>query len=148
MTQSYGYYCPKCKIRWRTSVCLDGSCPAGHPLSECFWIYHQFGGFGHRIRIKSTKLNYGETFLDVSSLREWIQKKQIEIPAFAEVFENVQFTSSASEQDWLFHCWSCKFAINKRGYYPEDMRFDCELGNPPCNIYCKDFERVEEKEHA
>lgn len=141
MTESYGYYCPQCKTRWRTSVCKDDMCPAGHILTECFWVYHQSGAFGHRIVIKSEKLEVNETFPFTNSLMEWIQKKQLENPAFAEVFNNTQYTSSASENDWPHHCLACTYSVDRIRRYPDEIRFNCAMNQRRGNIYCKYFQR-------
>ncbi|MFX0204404.1 MAG: hypothetical protein ACFFDT_00335 [Candidatus Hodarchaeota archaeon] len=150
MTESYGYYCLKCHMRWRVSVCPQGECPSGHDLKDAYMIYRKTASWGFKVSIKGKDLNLRE-YIYVSEedylacnryLHEWADRKAQEQPQFKELFYNVLESSSMCEQAWRIKCWDCQYAQN-RGYYPgtfdTSLRKVCSKGHEWLNIYCTDF---------
>jgi len=104
MTQTFGWYCPKCDTRWRASICdrKQNLCPQGHSLFDCYWVYRK--DFTNSIHLLVTgadnfKINESLSGLEdgkrYTTLRKWIDARCREDPHRTKLYENLQMTSSA-----------------------------------------------------
>ncbi|MFW9990900.1 MAG: hypothetical protein ACFFD4_02450 [Candidatus Odinarchaeota archaeon] len=153
MTQTYGYYCPSCSLRWKGSVCKEGKCPSGHDLNDAYSVYvhyrtKRYGG-GIDVRITGKDLDFSHIFTDLKALSAFMEQEKQERSPHAAVFINARETSSEDERSWRIKCWMCTFA--DYSYYPGDLfrlsrgkngrKTHCQKGHEWCTIYCTDFEK-------
>jgi len=140
MTESYGWYCRECGLRYRESTCTkDGNlifCPSGHNLNEVgFWIYRKTTKTYMRIVIGAVDQHNDwrclTTLLDKTILYD-LFKQEIEQlkkanPKIADVIDNaVNQFASFSGRDWRSKCSLC-------ANYERCKKWK--------TIYCKEFIR-------
>lgn len=95
MTQTVGFYCPVCKIKYVQHRCKEGL-PYGHPKKDALWVYAKHYSRGEETVkiIDSSGLRYN-TFrgyppnIDLISFQEgWVPKVSPEkLQLFKEAFE-------------------------------------------------------------
>lgn len=95
MTQTYGWFCPECNVRYRASACTDNKCPNGHSLDNAYWVYLKTYGNSFEISIKGTGLQihkfpvFKDHFHRHIRLKKWIAEQVQEQPEFRPIFENL-----------------------------------------------------------
>ena len=129
MTETYGWFCIRCGLRYRASLCKGDKCPSGHDLNKWgIWIYKKDAGWGTTVRI---------SYQDKFRLEVYIPPaREIGIGeyAIADAIHNAIHGRSLTDRDWRIKCSVCK-------HYGSQHKFSCAKGHNWKTIFCEDFER-------
>lgn len=131
MTESYGWFCIKCGIRYRQSLCNGNKCPSGHDLTK-YGVWVERHESKHGLDVKIIRGNFKLRFFIPSNL------DISEYDLADAISDIIKYTSSFSESDWKYKCSLCKYG-ETTGYY--DWKVKCKKGHKWKSIFCKDFER-------
>jgi len=141
MTESYGYYCAVCKLRYRYSACIKEDdkllCPSGHDLiKHGYWVYRKHTGSYLKILI-SKPINRTQDkilikeYLDWENFNDMVAKLKKQHPDLIEVIDNaIGVSSSISSSEWYRKCGVCK--LNREKKCPHRWK----------DIYCRDFVHI------
>jgi len=139
MTESYGWFCSKCGLRYRDSVCdrNKNTCPSGHDLNIYgYWVYRKEYKNSLDVRV-SKQMPDGRTLRIIDEWVSWhrVKEKMEELiyknPEYRDLIENAFMVSaSISENDWRVKCSLCKFYNSCKKWK---------------TIFCKDFQPKKER---
>ena len=146
MTQTHGYFCPKCECRWVAHLCKEElPCGCGVKTEDAVYIsVHRKGKSGNEyvieykdfrihkwMPVKIVKAGKDEEAKKLLNLvKNHPEKDLLELAILNAVYES----SSCYYTDWFERCSKC---VN----FTYNLRKKCRIHNW-CSISCKDFKRL------
>jgi len=156
MTETHGYFCPRCLIRWVSHTARGKEylpCGCGVKTEDAVWLYHQkrakhldriwisYDGWDFRSLVQPIKPAYGEW--DEEYNYEAVKQRflaHVKSFGYSEhiqkilliAFHNAVYGSSYDYSAWAGRCWRCIHNIGVQ-------RVKCKLGKTWMDISCTDF---------
>ncbi len=141
MTMSFGYFCPKCRLRWVRHLCKDGNLPCGCGVSTDDAVYictkhYARSGDGIYIRYKDFELDaflpHGKNRLeDMRNLMK-IAEDHPEAGLLKSAIANALSGRSLYSHHWRARCARCANAKDIFSKRPCDIQ---EFPSVACNKF-------------